>query len=679
MRYNFFKKLTVTVVLVATMFTTFQPQPAQGFFGLFDWMNGMIQGIGHSIQGTLLGIDSSANTISAGLQSVDRILEGIPLEYGPVRMALSKASTLCDQSDGGFVLDLVDDLASSVAGSGDQTKATSTIFIAKRLQLLEAKKLCYTALTELYQDAMTGGTFDEQIKQAFIDVLAEIEQRRIPINLQITELQQQQKTSIQDIFKAIALSVALDVNEQYTSKAINELKPKLALGSYGKTIEALTHQVYAVEYIKKNYEGDKSKQLIMSSLLDSELIPDGPGKAQAITTAKALIDARMKANNCPQNYEFYDWGNDPQYFQKAAQSLDPNCSSTVQMNAYNEELGGILSKSRASAQTEVSNGGGFQSTRTCSDVTAQETQIRTTAAEAARKYEAARAKVAEMEKLKITGKTYVDGINEVNKAREEMNAVPKKVGGGVVVACGLISDPGGFVANQLNNYVNSWLKQSTDIKDNNLPLFAQLAKTVSRKLFKGFILNPEQSHQVLSELGSGFVNATLTGAAANAGSLVNPTSNVIPISNNQITNGSTNLDSGTISAYITPKGQTTRTTSVTPGQEYDIVVDISKVQSKFNTTPTKFNTDNSARDCKDTDETITSADVTRGSFRIGFTANNSSGAFTISVCGRIAPNPTVRLATTSVNYTAGAVRGAQTSVPSVPKVPYTSPRGNSNY
>lgn len=674
MKSNHLKKLIIGMMLVTTMVTTLQPKPAQGFFGMFDWMNGLIQGIGHSIQGSLLGIDATSNTVSAGLQSVDRILEGIPLEYGAVRRSLSTASTACDLSDGGFVVNLVDDLASSVAGVGDQTKATSTLFISRRLVLLNAKLACYTAVSESYQTAMVGATFDEQIKKAFADVLTEIEQRRAPIAIQITELQDQQKTAVQDIFKAIAVSVAMDVNEQYTANAINELKPKLALGSYGKTIDALTNQVYAIEYIKKNYEGDQSKQLIMNSILDTDLLPSSADKKEAVRTTKALIRARLAEQNCPSSHELMDW-NDPQSLSKAANYMSHECNVEAQLQAFQDEFAQLKANSKSSAQLEVSNGGGFQSTRSCKDVTAQETQIRSITREAARKLEAASLRVDQIERSKATNSAqYIEAINQRTAAQTELNAVPQKVGGGVVIACGRISDPGSFVEAQLNNYVESWLKQTTDIKESNLPLFAQLAKTVSRKLFKGIILNPDKSNEVLTELGSSFLNATLTGAIDNSPNLVNPTSNQVNITNGQISTSTTNLDTGVINGYIVPKGQTVKTNILTPGQEYSLVIDISKVQTRFNTPPLEFKVvDETSR--INLEDTITDADRNRGNFILDFTANNNTGTFTITVYGRIAPDPKARLATTSVNYqpaVLGAVQGAQTRVP---LVPFINPRG----
>ena len=94
MNYFAWKKIITVVCLVVVSATVFQPRPAQALFP--DWLNAAIQVIGHGIQGGLLAVDSAFNGVSAALDSVKAVMDGLPIQYGPVRQGLSITMASCD-------------------------------------------------------------------------------------------------------------------------------------------------------------------------------------------------------------------------------------------------------------------------------------------------------------------------------------------------------------------------------------------------------------------------------------------------------------------------------------------------------------------------------------------------------------------------------------------------------
>ncbi len=596
MRNLRYKKIIVAVCLIASSTLVFQPKPANAL-GV-DWVNAALQVVGHAIQDTLLGIDSTANTISTALQSVREVLNGIPIEYGPARKALSAAVTSCEviggdfmsaqkfsdlagsgsSSDGSTAFDeqlyndflathtigsggipdlsgdnqptptpntnntvtpgeipfpntsivdrpemitseetnsALDGLAGSLAEVGDQTKANLTLVLGQKLGLLKHRKTCYKILNQSLQAGSLIGSFNEQLKAAFRDTLEEIATKSAPVNSQINDLTKQQIAAKQDVFKAIAQSVALQTNEAKTTDTVEELKPKLTVGSVDKVKKATALRVYAVDAIKKNYDNDKNKQLIMTMLLDAEQAPDKESRDQALRSAQGLVQKDI-LTSCKQFYQLTDYTQE--VFNDIPDLVDPSCSLDRVFDSYKAEFAKIVSDSTSSAEQELANGGGFLSTRDCVDTTEQEKQVSEIAGKNA--YELAMA-----EYLRSTFETngdmsnpaYIDAINKEKQAVANMHELPNSLDGGIKTSCGPIIDAGGIIKTNYENYINQWMTQGLQgSKSDNAPLQTQFAKTVVDTLFGKIVLNKKGSNNVFSELGRSVLSAVLTGVKSNS-------------------------------------------------------------------------------------------------------------------------------------------------------------------
>lgn len=553
-----FKKVLTIVLLSVSLSLAAPPKQADALFGLsFDLLNAAVQAIGHGIQGALLGIDAAANTIQASLQTVREVLNGIPIQYGPARKVLSVAVTGCEVIGGDlFAAQSLTDLRnigptdsplpteaqrllttpppqleshysspypntryglndsvknslndlSSLVETGDATRPNTSLVLGRTLGLLKYKHTCFKIIKRSLDTAMVVGSWNEQLKQAFSETLQEINVKSTPVNSQMISINDQLKKAKQDLFKSLAWTVAHQVNESNTQKTVDDLKPKLTVGSYGKVNDALAKRVYAVEAIKKGYADDKEKQLIMTTFLDAEIAPEKTGKKQALRSARALVQAQLE-RTCPQNYDFYsfnDWG----VFFKAYLSISPECYEIRMFNLYREEFNKLLAQAEESSRMESAAGAGFLSTRACKDMSTREKQVALSTAQAARDLQEAKAKRTQLEQARLIDESsYINAINDEKRAADAVRALPAALDGGITESCGKITDAGGFVKVMLENYIDQWL--SNTMNKDNPGGSAELAKVLGDKLFKGIVLNPSQSHNVLSETGSGFLNAIL--------------------------------------------------------------------------------------------------------------------------------------------------------------------------
>ncbi len=400
-------------------------------------------------------------------------------------------------------------LAGSLAEVGDQTKANLTLVLGQKLGLLKHRKTCYNILNKSLQAGSVLGSFNEQLKAAIRDTLEELATKSAPVNNQINDLTKQQIAAKQDVFRAIAQSVALQTNEAQTTATVDELKPKLTVGSYEKVKKATALRVYAVELIKKNYDNDKNRQLIMTMLLDAELAPNKEAKDQALRSAQSLVQKDI-LTNCKQFYEVTDYTQ--QAFNSVPDLVDPSCALDRVFDYYKAEFAKILDDATASADREMANGGGFLSTRDCVDKTVEEKQVSETTATHARELDIAQTARAFFEHSgDMANPAYIDAINKEKQAIADLNAVPEAVDGGIKPSCGPIVDAGGIIKTNYENYINQWMTQGLQgTKSDNAPLQAQFAKTIVDTLFGKITLNKKGSNSVFTEIGANFLNTVLT-------------------------------------------------------------------------------------------------------------------------------------------------------------------------
>ena len=435
-------------------------------------------------------------------------------------------------------------LSTSLMTVGDQTKANLTLYISKKLGILKYRQVCYKTIQQTLRQSLVIAAWNEQLKQAYVDTLSEIEPRMSSINGHVAGLEQQLIKAKQDIFKAISASVAIDINEQKTTDAVGEIKPKLTVENYEKIIDALTKQVYAPAMIKKTYEGNKEEQLLMTALLNAELATDDTAKKQSLEIAQALVEGKL-LTNCVQLYEVEN-RTELSDLQNIYSLVEPNnCNPVIMMNRYKEEFSALMAEARESARLEVGNGEGFLSTRTCKPVEEADKQKMTIASEAAKKLLEAQKTQKQYEvNHEMVHSEYIPAVKATHAAADELKKVAEQVDGGITEQCSAINDSGSLSKGVVQDSIMVMMDKQNQYNPDNPTLVSKNAETLFNKVFGGIILNPSKTPSVLTETGKSFLETIFSQATKVPSKKTSATGTTIPISNNNVTLTSSQSSSG---------------------------------------------------------------------------------------------------------------------------------------
>lgn len=452
-------------------------------------------------------------------------------------------------------------LSTSLMTVGDQTKANLTLYISKKLGILKYRQVCYKTIQQTLRQSLVIAAWNEQLKQAYVDTLSEIEPRMSSINGHVAGLEQQLIKAKQDIFKAISASVAIDINEQKTTDAVGEIKPKLTVENYEKIIDALTKQVYAPAMIKKNYAGNKEEQLLMTALLNAELATDDTAKKQSLEIAEALVEGKL-LTNCIQLYEIEN-RTELSDLQNIYGLVDSNnCNPVILMNRYKEEFSALMAEARESARLEVGNGEGFLSTRTCKPVEEADKQKMAIASDAAKKLLAALKTQKQYEVAhEMVHSEYIPSIKATHAAADELKKVATQVDGGITEQCSPINDSGSLSKGVVQDSIMVMMDKQSQYNPDNPTLVSKNAETLFNKVFGGIILNPSKTPSVLTETGKSFLETIFSQATKVPSKKSSATGTTIPISNSNVTVTSSQSGSGSGQ----PTNSTVRGASTTAG------------------------------------------------------------------------------------------------------------------
>lgn len=605
--FNYKKFITIGCIVIVSA-TMFQPKPAQALFP--DWLNAGIQVIGHGIQGALLGIDSAANTLQAGLDSVKQVINGLPIEYGPVNQGLSIAITSCDLIGGNVTaiseLDALtspsspafdprfqqknpaevlpklpgltnprpvpdpnafpsggtvagdstitgvgsipsiyqdkirtenstvvgiktietpvvtsatnlDPLGQSLVTIGDKAKTNLTLALTKKLGLMRYQKACYSVIEKSLNSSLIIAGWNEQLKAAYIDALKKVETRSATVNRNVLGIEDSLNQARQEVFTAIAGSVAANINEQRTTETIDALKPQLTVGNYEQTADALSKQVYAPKMIKEKYSQEPNTEYILGILLDKEIATDSYAKQQAEETARAAV--RTVLSDTAGCFKTYDYGTDFTDFNsilEASSTMQPGCDEDLALDSYKSQFGDIMTASKQAAQTEVTNGGGIISTRSCVAADDAFRQQRIDVANAGNTLRIATYNREQADKNGISNKQdYIDKVNAEKQAIADLKA---KLNGGVEELCGPIKDAGGYTKSVLEQYAGQLMSSPGFSSDNPTASInkADRSAEVLLKLIFGISNEPKSAVGLLTTFGQSILLSGMSNSSASA-------------------------------------------------------------------------------------------------------------------------------------------------------------------
>ncbi len=671
--FNYKKFITIGCIVIVSA-TMFQPKPAQALFP--DWLNAGIQVIGHGIQGALLGIDSAANQIQAGLDSVKQVINGLPIEYGPVNQGLSIAITSCDLIGGNVsaVSELdaltspkspafdprfnqknpaevlpklpgltnpppvpdpnafpsggtvagdytttgvgsiptiyqdkirvenstvvgtktietpvvtsatnLDPLGQSLVTIGDKAKTNLTLALTKKLGLMRYQKACYGVIEKSLNSSLIIAGWNEQLKEAYIDALKKIETRSATVNRNVLGIEDSLNKARQEVFTAIAGTVAGDINEQRTTETIDALKPQLTVGNYEQTVDALVKQVYAPKMIKEKYASDSRTQFILGMMLDAEIATNTADKRAIEDDIKSVV--RSVINDNSRCYKPSDYGldfTDVNSIYKASDTIvNYDCDENQLLGSYQSKFSEIMTASKQAAQTEVTNGGGIISTRVCQQADETLRQQRISSAELSRKTKEASLNRQKLETQGLMNSSdYISKVNEETLAFHELASnISSLNNGGVDEPCSPIKDAGGYTKSVLEQYAGQLMTSPGFNSENPTASInkADRSGEVLLKLIFGVSKEPKSAVGLLTQVGQGIL---LSGLSGNSTSSANASS--------KSTNGvnTTALGNGTGTTPVTglcDGGLTTCT--IGSGSGSQVKGDVTTVSSNVQTVP----------------------------------------------------------------------------------------------
>lgn len=591
----------------------------------------------------------------AGIRNGDRACDGI-----------EKAEATVNTSDqfGDF---------SVIGGSPAQT-----VKLTAKLAALKAVIACREAMLKnidvLVPTSVTGA-------QSYAKKQAEISVELNSLKTRYESLKQQQTAEIKDVLKAMMVKIILSVSKNLTTEMVNKMVDKYKISDYLAYGDAVASQVYSMKYINENFAGDARQQMMIRSILQSDKFPEKIKTAQAFANSKAQ---EYLGTACGVKTGA-DTNDDNTFIKCLAAYGAPQADPRFQFLNAVDQAQSAKTAAQASAQAELSQSDGFAPPRNCSGSLATQQQIDTQYDKAAADKNIAESVVAKLEAaLKaVPPKTTQEEVDKAKTARDQaianLNALTGNVSVGadgkttsspIIDICSAIDSPAKFVSNSIGDFLEKHLVSDTDLKTDNLPFYATFLSDVASNFLTNILTGGKPNSQVLKEAGIGALNGTLIGLTQHngggtdsSGGTGTGTSTGTGTTGPGINPGGGNLDTGILSAYIVRTGTSTRTTQLTAGQSYDLVVDISQVQSRLNTAPLRFKVVDEGGGVN-LEGAISDNDRARGNFVLTFTAGNHTGQFTINVYGQIAPDPNIRLATTYVNYSSAQVNGVATTVQS---------------
>lgn len=523
-------------MLIAIMASVFVPfvQTAQAVIPVTDVAHihvSVWSRIATHIEAALgLGVNSTtatATTTGTALKAFDLSQKGLSIQ----KLAIDQPFTLsaCNTLEGsGFFVDLLDNFGNALASTGDQTKTTGTLFITQKLTRLKAAKICWDSFYTASERVFVGMDRPDASliakRQNYITAQKALEAR-------IQDLVKQQAASLKDVFKALSVSIILDLNKNLTTKLVNELKDKYKIGKYLDYADALASQVYAVDYIKKNYNGDQQNQLILTTLAKAQNIPGPLSNNLYYKTAQSVIEAKV-AKTCPNVGTLGGWQSS-NWYQSVNSAASDACNVRLEQEKAQQQLQAVMSGAKQSADQEIkSSNGGFKSTRNCTDASAQNKKI--DAQYVAHDTALAKAKAAvdlagaQIDKLyqdvndpnfEANLKVALDSFDKAKAAYatalKSYEALPDQVAGGVVTLCEAISSPANFLAQGINSYLTKHLDQTFKLQSDNLPLFGKILSKYTSNFVTNILLGNKSNGHVLNDT-KGFVGAALGATAAAA-------------------------------------------------------------------------------------------------------------------------------------------------------------------
>ncbi|HAG27601.1 TPA: hypothetical protein DCG61_02375 [Patescibacteria group bacterium] len=483
-----------------------------------------------------------------------------------VQTAIAEIASLCND-----ILDTVEDteniansvsrfeqvlnVAMSVIG-GSPVEATKA---SVQAELTQRKIDCgYAYLEALNEIEPTSLNDANQLQKAVTEVATELN----ALETNLKNLQAQANAGWKDVAKAVMVRTLLTVNKNITTKLANELINRYKIDDYLAYGDAVATQIYAMKYIDQNYQGDARTQMMMRSLIQS---PKAPEKARIAANFANQQAREYIANSCGSAGSL-DSSNRTSLNCLAAYGDVQASPMFKYMNAL-DTASQIKLQADKTAQAEIAQSAGYAPPRDCSGSLSQQQQLDSRIQAVSAERDAAEAVLVRLQQALKQGQTTQAEVDKAEAAffaaDTKLVELPQEVNSPVIDICKAIDSPASYLGNQVNEWVSNLTKQSTDLKQDNLPFYANFISDIASNFLTNLLTGGKSTSQVFKEAGLQAMGA----GVVSLGSLTN---------NNSSGGGpltSQSLSEGDVQIYARSANSTERINVLMSGQSYVLVID----------------------------------------------------------------------------------------------------------
>ncbi|MEZ4179999.1 MAG: hypothetical protein R3B41_00560 [Candidatus Doudnabacteria bacterium] len=380
----------------------------------------------------------------------------------------------------------------------------------------------------------------------------------------IDALKERQAAQFKDILRAFLVKLILNLNQNLTTQLVNNAVEKYKIDDYLAYADAVSTQVYSMKYINENYTGDAKKQAVLRSLIQSKKTP---GKVlSAITYANDQAQKTLASNCGNLGASASSSTSDSSFYKCLASYGSAEASPVFQYLNIADEAAKVSASAQTSTQQEIDASQGFAPPRDCSGSIAMQQQIDNSYDSATKELYTANEVYEKLKEAYAQGQTTIEELNKAEQNLEvvgqKYNSLSNQFDSPVVDICKAITSPGGFVAGQLNSYLDQYLNQAANLKSDNLPFYANFVSGVASNFLSNLITGKKSNSQVLKEAGI----AALAPTAIAVGSTVAGIGSDGGVDSKQFENNG-------VSVYLSSVGGTSKLSELTSGQTYQVNID----------------------------------------------------------------------------------------------------------
>lgn len=562
-------KIIFAVFLVSSVIPLFPAKEASAQLAVYDAANNAVNTI---IAGAQTALNTISQTVIAPSSVSTATAIGAPGTAAVGVSAIrSTLSTVCQSIIVGY------DNASAVATTAESASSTALSVLGGGSADLVKTSAKLAAATTAFTCVSNYATALSLAPGVTLTLSAELqrEQTRFEsisasLKQSIQDLTSQQNAAAKDILKAFMVRTILNVSKNLTTEMVNKMVEKYKISDYLAYGDAVATQVYSMKYINDNFAGDARQQMMIRSMLQSEKAPQKIKTVQTFANSKAQEYLATACNVGTPGLNTTDQN----YFLKCLAAYGaPQANAQYHFDVASDQAKATMSAARATAQTELAQSAGFAPPRNCRGSLAAQQQIDAQYEKATSEKSIASAVVArlnlalkanppqttqaELDKALAAEAQAIANLNALTKnVRTDANG--KTTDSPIIDICEAIDSPAQFVASSINSYLSKHFNESSQLKSENLPFYANFLSDVASNFLTNILTGGKPTSQVLKETGVGVLNGAIIGISQAAQS-------------NQIPDSVPANPTGRVEIYALVNGQ--RTTTLAPNSAYELVID----------------------------------------------------------------------------------------------------------